>query len=623
MKRRAAPATLAGWFPLRLSAAVLTGALVAILVPGSASSAATGDLAAAAESLGLACSQVTSSDGVSFTKCSGELPSFDGIGLDTDLSFPSGASSPLPSMLMLHGWSEDKSKWEADSRAPGGDTYHWNNVWFAANGWVAVNYTARGFMESCGQFDPDPSCGTGWTHLADRRFETRDSQVVLGLLIDAGISDPTRVVATGGSYGGGQSWLLATSLPWKTPAGRGPVQLAAAVPLYPWTDLLASLAPNGRADDGIDQSRSHEHPLGVAKESYIDGLYAAGRAEAQGRYNTVDVTDQGSALDADIAFVQAGEPYDTNPMAPGLIQAFRQKSAYYADQYFDAIALGNVREVPVLSVQGWTDPLFPAVETLQMYRKLKSIDPAYPISMVFGDLGHSNAQNPDWEWRQINDRANQFVAAAVGKKTAGKAAAETMVFLTDCPATIESRSPITGTWDRLARGTEVGTIPPGAVTTSPDPNATDGPATDPIVHSGCLSAHAGSESGVVGSWTVPSSGFTLLGLPHVVAPYALAGGDAALALKLWDVAAEGTKTLVSRGAHRLAQAGGDPATGTIDVKLFGNAWRFEPGHLIQLQLTQVDAPYLRMDNLASSIAYGEIRLVLPVRESTRGVLAPA
>jgi predicted acyl esterase len=623
MKRRAARASLAGRFPFRLSAAILTGALVAVLVPGSASSAATGGLAAAAESLGLACSPVTSGDGVSFTKCSGELPSFDGIGLDTDLSFPSGARSPLPTMLMLHGWSEDKSKWEADFRGPGGDTYHWNNVWFAANGWVAVNYTARGFMESCGQFDPDPNCATGWTHLADRRFETRDSQVVLGLLIDAGISDPTRVVATGGSYGGGQSWLLATSLPWKTPAGRGPVQLAAAVPLYPWTDLLASLAPNGRADDGIDQFRSHEHPLGVAKESYIDGLYAVGRAEAQGRYNTVDVTDQGSALDADIAFVQAGEPYDTTPLAPGLIQAFRQKSAYYADQYFDAIALGNVREVPVLSVQGWTDPLFPAVETLQMYRKLKSIDPAYPISMVFGDVGHSNAQNPDWEWRQINDRANQFVAAAVGKKTAGKAAAETMVFLTDCPATTESRSPITGTWDRLARGTEVGTIPPGAVTTSPDPNATDGAATDPIVHSGCLTGQAGSESGVVGSWTVPPSGFTLLGLPHVVAPYALAGVDAALALKLWDVADDGTKTLVSRGAYRLAQAGGDPATGAIDVKLFGNAWRFEPGHLIQLQLTQVDAPYLRMDNLASSIAYGEIRLVLPVRESTRGALAPA
>jgi predicted acyl esterase len=610
-------------FQLRVLPVLLAGALSAALVPGSASWAAGGTLASRAQGLGLSCANVTSSDGVSYTKCSGELPTFDGIGLETDLSFPTGATAALPTMLMLHGWSQDKGKWEADSRDPSGDTYHWNNVWFASDGWVAVNYTARGFMDSCGQLDTDANCATGWTHLADRNFEARDSQFLLGTLVDAGISDPARLVATGGSYGGGQSWLLATSLPWKSPAGQGPLQLAAAVPLYPWTDLLDSLAPNGRATDAVDQSRSHVRPLGVPKESYVDGLYAAGRASAQGRYNTVDVTDRGSALDADIAFVQAGEPYDPNSLAAGLIQAFRQKSAYDADAYFDAIALGDVREVPVLSVQGLTDPLFPAVETLQMYRKLKAIDPAYPISMVFGDVGHSNAQNPAWEWRQINDRSNQFVAAAVGRKTSGKAAGDSTVFLTRCPAATQGQQPITGTWDRLARGAMVGLVPAGAATTSPDPNAADGSATDPIVHSGCMSEPSGSESGVVRSWKVPSTGFTLLGLPQVTAPYALSGVDATVALKLWDVASDGTKTLVTRGAYRLAVAGGDPASGTIDVKLNGNAWRFEPGHTIQLQVTQVDAPYLRPDNLASAIGFGPIRMVLPIRESLRGSLVPA
>jgi predicted acyl esterase len=624
MRSRASEGILGGrTLQLRLLPVLLAGVLIGALVPGSASWAAGGTLAARAEALGLTCAAETSSDGVKYTRCSGELPTFDQIGLETDLSFPAGANAALPTMLMLHGWSENKSKWEADSRDPSGDTFHWNNVWFASNGWVAVNYTARGFMDSCGQLDTDANCATGWTHLADRNFETRDSQFLLGTLVDAGISDPTRLVSTGGSYGGGQSWLLATSLPWKTPAGRGPLQLAAAVPLYPWTDLLDSLAPNGRATDAADQSRSHVLPLGVPKESYIDGLYAVGRANAQGRYNTVDVTDQGSALDADIAFVQAGEPYDTNPLAAGLIQAFRLKSAYYADAYLDAIALGDVREVPVLSVQGLTDPLFPAVETLQMYRKLKAIDPAYPISMVFGDLGHSNAQNPAWEWRQINDRSNQFVAAAIGRKTSGKSAGDSTVFLTRCPAATQAQQPITGTWDRLARGALVGTIAAGAATTSPDPNATDGAATDPIVHSGCMSEPSGSESGVVRSWRVPSTGFTLLGLPEVTAPYALSGVDATLALKLWDVTSDGTQTLVTRGVYRLAVAGGDPASGTIDVKLNGNAWRFEPGHVIKLQVTQVDAPYLRPDNVASAIGFGAIHMVLPVRESIRANLVPA
>jgi predicted acyl esterase len=75
--------------------------------------------------------------------------------------------------------------------------------------------------------------------------------------------------------------------------------------------------------------------------------------------------------------------------------------------------------------------------------------------------------------------------------------------------------------------------------------------------------------------------------------------------------------------YRLAVAGGDATSGTIDVKLYGNAWRFEPGHAIQLQLSQVDAPYLRPDNFASSISFGAIRLILPARESMRGTLSPA
>src|SRR5947207_9275419 len=151
---------------LRVWPALIAAALIAALAPGTASWAAARTLAARAEALGLSCSPVTSSDGISYTKCSGELPSFDGIGLETDRSLPAGATARLPTMLMLHGWSENKSKWEADSRDPSGDTYHWNNVWFVSNGWVAVNYTARGFMDSCGQLDRDLNCATGWTHLA-------------------------------------------------------------------------------------------------------------------------------------------------------------------------------------------------------------------------------------------------------------------------------------------------------------------------------------------------------------------------------------------------------------------------------------------------------------------------
>src|SRR5690348_7171165 len=164
----------------------------------------------AASKLGLSCAKVTTSDGVTYMKCSGEIPSFDGIGLDTDLSIPLDAKRPAPTLAMLHGWSQDKTYWEADTAAgDGADTWHWNNVWFASKGWIAINYTARGFQQSCGMTDQDANCTpNGYTHLADRRFETRDSQVILGKLVDAGIADPNGLVSTGDSYGGGQTWLL-------------------------------------------------------------------------------------------------------------------------------------------------------------------------------------------------------------------------------------------------------------------------------------------------------------------------------------------------------------------------------------------------------------------------------
>jgi pimeloyl-ACP methyl ester carboxylesterase len=170
--------------------------------------------------LGMSCTTVTSLDQVTYSQCTGKIPSFDGVGLDVDLSLPTGAAANLPTVLMLHGWGSSKTDWEAATKEYDGRSgYHWNNVWFVSKGYAVVMPTARGFMGSCGLTDGDPACVNGWTHAADRDFENRDSEVILSALIDAGVSDPARLAATGGSYGGGRSWLLATSLPWKRQRG--------------------------------------------------------------------------------------------------------------------------------------------------------------------------------------------------------------------------------------------------------------------------------------------------------------------------------------------------------------------------------------------------------------------
>src|SRR3989442_11783949 len=87
---------------------------------------------------------------------------------------------------------------------------------------------------------------TGETQLDSRHFEINDFQYLAGLLADDPFFsvNPQRVVVTGGSYGGGFSWLAFTDPIWTSPGGK-PMKLAAAAPKYGWTDLVYSLVPNG------------------------------------------------------------------------------------------------------------------------------------------------------------------------------------------------------------------------------------------------------------------------------------------------------------------------------------------------------------------------------------------
>jgi dienelactone hydrolase len=598
----------------------LTCALALLALPAAAGAGARIDPIAGAETLGLACAPATSADGVEYTRCTGEISSFDGVGLDTDLSLPKDQKPPYPTILMLHGWSQDKTAWQSPTRDGGTnpDKFHWNNVWFVSKGYAVVNYTARGFKESCGQLDAEADCvfppNRAWTHLADRRWETKDSQHILGLLVDERIADPARLASTGGSYGGGQSWLLATSLPWTSPGGHAGLQLAAAVAKYPWTDLLNSLVPNGRASDDVNQQPSHEQPFGIPKESYIDGLYAAGRTFGEGRYNMSDPSEFHSHLDTQFGRVQAGEPYEPDPVIDLLAAEYRHKSPYHADQYFAAISAGTIHPVPVFSIQGWTDPLFPAIETLQMYRRLKAADPEYPIDMAFGDLGHSNAQNPPYQWEHINTQGNQFLNSFVLGQGQSTPTTHALAFVTHCPEAEGPKPTLEGTsWDQMAEGRVTATGAGSRTTTSspPDPEELQ---TDPILQMDtCLTNGTSAKPGTW-TWEVGNDGFTLLGLPEVKVAYAMTGADATVAFKLWDLPPAGDKVMVDRGVYRLSVAGGDPVNDTIDLDLFGNAWQFEPGHRIQLQISQTDAAYLRPDNLPSSITWSNPQLTLPVRQ---------
>src|SRR5439155_4930450 len=140
-----------------------------------------------------------------------------------------------------------------------------------------------------------------------------------------------------------------------------------------------------------------------------------------------------------------------------------------------------------------------------------------------------------------------------------------------------------------------------------------GPPTDPIAvagtHAGngaCVSLPAAMPPGAGWDFAVPRA-FTLLGEPLLHLDMTVTGVDAEIDTRLWDVAEDGTRTLVTRGAYRFT---GKPGTVSIDTALQGNGWDFASTHRIRLEVTQSDSPYLRTDNLPSTISYTSMKLTL-------------
>ena len=564
--------------------------------------------------LGIPCTTQTNGVQACIGDTAHRVHTWDGVPLDANVWLPPASQhGPFPLIVSHHGWGGSKS----------GDSS------LALQGYAVLAYTARGFGNSCGSAASrlaDPTgCARGWIHLDDVRYEARDTQTLAGMLADAHLVKPRRIGVTGVSYGGGVSYELAAlrdrvELPsgrlvrWRSPHGKR-MRIAAALPLWGWSDLSNALQPNGNTLDYL-LNNPYGDRIGVEKQSYQTLLYNLGLSS--GFYAPVGV-DPSADITGWFTRINAGEPYDDAASQDLLTQIQNFHSVYYLQQGLRH----RRRPAPILAYNSWLDDLFPPDEVLRYRNQVLSRWPHSEFAVLFAaGPGHPRAPlggtTPDLAGLQTQFfshylkhsgplpdlRVRTYTQNCGGSTTAGPF--NTRTWRAQHPGEVRLSSAASQTFSGL------GGNPAIAAAIDPTPAS--------LAHSGCVTQPGALEPNTA-NYNLPAAqgaGYTLIGSPTVIARLAVSGANAQVDARLWDVAPDGTESFVDRGTFR-PQAG----THTVVFQLHPNGWHFAAGHVARLQLLGRDAPFARASNGTFTVGVSNLQLRLPVHEQPGGqVLRP-
>jgi hypothetical protein len=444
-----------------------------------------------------------------------------------------------------------------------------------------------------------------------------------------GVVSPTKIGVTGASYGGGMSMALASLrnrvmepngelVPWESPAHQQ-MEIAAAVPQWPWTDLAYSLAPNGRNLDYVTNSPykgpNGTNPIGVMKFSWDFGLYVAGKELSN--YNE---SDPEADIPGWIERLYGGDPYTDSKIAGIINQLTTYHSSFYVDHAEEPS--------PLLIQSGWNDDLFPVDEALRFYQRTRAQYPDSPISLYLADIGHARSQNKPADEAAFNARLEAWFAHYLkgeGSSPSSSVEATTTV----CPKSTRSEGPLKAAdWSDLQPG-EIRLSSAGSQTITPPtseekqnfekefgegklPGSPSGIAFDPIEGSGVCASIPVEENPSAASYSLgaaPAGGYNLMGAPTIIANIESPSPNSEIAARLLDVSPSGEESLIARGVYRP-----DGGNQQIVFQLHPQAYHFAEGHVAKLELLSTDMPYARWSNLQSKVTVSNLELRLPVNE---------
>lgn len=509
--------------------------------------------------------------------------------VDADLYRPAGvdADRPAPAVLATNGFGGSKSDGSTDVIGKA----------VAARGYVGLVYSGLGFGRSgCLITLDDPAIdGKAASGLLDflGGIRAADDGTRADYVVRDGEGDP-RVGMIGGSYGGAIQLATASTDP----------RVDALVPLITWNDLAYALAPN---NTGAHTGVTSDTP-GVFKWQWTNGFYLIGEGQPllnpsldPSRFNRLDCLHFAAQACETIRLLNSGR-YPADRTRAMLDYARSVSPVSYLDRV----------KAPTLIIQGQADSLFNLNEATATYKKLKA--QGTTAKMIWQSWGHSGGQVPgeldlsegNLETSYVGRRVLAWFDRYLQKKTdtdtgpefsyyrswqdgygtaAQLPALSQQMYLSGDGKLVDNRS-------KVVRGSRQYTnwlVPTSHSESSiapliglPDPKPYDTKGT----YLGWRSAPLTAPLDVVGA---PKA--TL----KVVSPKAERvqnSGDASdklvLFAKVYDVAPDGTRTLVNRLVSPVRVP---DVTRPFTVELPGIVHRYEKGHRLEFVIAASDTAY--------------------------------
>ncbi|HET9691204.1 MAG TPA: CocE/NonD family hydrolase [Acidimicrobiales bacterium] len=560
--------------------------------------------------------------------------------VDADLRVPVTATAdhPAPAILTSNGFGGSKSSTGATaSNASYAEQY-------AGQGYVTLSYSGLGFGKSTCPIELDSPAYDGAaarvlvgflggdTSAAHTAFTPDQSGATPGtwsgtvtappVLLDhcdhaghCGAADPhdPRVGMIGGSYGGENQFAAAAVDP----------RIDTIVPQITWNDLVYSLAPNNQGPGGATApvTQSAGTP-GLEKLQWTSAFFALGMAQVA----------MGNGADTPLVPYSTGPQPQTCPdfnpqvcVAKATIDATGYPDPATVDflhtasagQYLDAI------HIPVFLSQGEDDTLFTLREAIATYQALRA--QGTPVKMLWQQWGHSggpaageaDATTPvptlyddlrysAWFARYLRgdtraDTGPAFEYLAPWVADDGSATTPDVAqylgadsFPVGSPSTLYlSGGDATGTGALVADPAAV-QAGDATFTATPAPTSTTGTdgvtTTPPQVDAPGTFAAFTSPALTAPDYLVGSPTLTV----HLSAPTFAASqaggpaGELVVVAKLFDVAPDGTKTLVY---NLVAPTRVLDVTVPVTIHLPAVVHEFATGHALQLVLASADAAY--------------------------------